>query len=187
MTNNDERYNTYEETAQYWHNKASDLRGSAGVLWLSMKNEIPEENIEKLKLGKWFDMKIATPPVYRMLCGMALELLYKSIVVARKEKPNTNTHSLETLAKDAGLDTTQYDKGLLDILSESIIWDGRYPIPKQKQHMKKLEGLAKEHLFDKETIGNINILKPNQSLNWDSFNDLWNNASKVYENIVRND
>ncbi len=185
MTNNDEIYNTHKETAQYWYNKSSDLRASAGVLWLSMDDKITEEDVEQLNLGKWFDMKVATSPVYRMLCGMSLELLYKSIVVANGEEPNTKSHFLFDLAKEAKVNVTNSEKGLLKILSESIIWEGRYPVPqeKQKQQMDKLETLARTHLFEKESIGNINILKPNKALNWESFNNLWNEAAKIYWTI----
>ncbi len=180
ITREDKTYKEHKETSIYWYNKSSDLRGSAGILWISMEEKISTESVELLDFNKDFNVGVATPPVYRMLCGMSLELLYKAIVVAKGNKPNTRSHSLHKLAEDAGLNITQEDKGLLDILSESIIWDGRYPVPKQQEHMTKLETLTRDHLFETESIGNLQLLKPNNALKWESFNKLWKKASKTY-------
>jgi len=169
-----------KELAIYWYNKASDLRGSAGALWASMDDPRSNEIVEQLGLGTGFSMKAATSPVYLMLCGMSLELLYKAIVVAKGEKPNTNSHKLTDLASNAGVSLTEQEVGLLEILSESIIWDGRYPVPKEQKHIQGLIDLKKEHLYDKKQLGELYVLSPNGALNWDSFDKLWNDSLEIY-------
>lgn len=109
-------YERREKLAIYWYNKASDLRGSAGALWASMDESRSNEIVEELGLGVGFSMTVATSPVYAMLCGMSLELLYKAIVVAKGNKPNVKSHNLTDLASDAGVSVTKRQVGLLEIL-----------------------------------------------------------------------
>lgn len=168
---------TYEQQKKesiYWFHKASDLRGGAAVLWASMKSESREVATE-LGLGSGFRMDVALPLVYRMLCGMSLELLIKAIIVARGKEPET-IHVLGKLATDAGIEGyTPEQRDLLQILTEAIFWDGRYPTPKKKAAWEKLSVLEKARLCDKEPIGDtgLEILTRNNALDWDSYSDLW--------------
>lgn len=180
-------YKRQEKKSRYWYNKAADLRASAGALWACMDSKRSIEVAEELGLGEGFSMPVATYPVYRMLCGMALELIYKAVVVAKNEKPNTSSHNLFDLASDAGLEISNDQKGILDILSESIIWAGRYPFPKKQEQREKLNKLSYKHLFDKgEKFGKLDVLRPNKALYWESFNALFNDASKVYWQASKN-
>lgn len=106
-------YERRKKIAIYWYNKASDLRGSAGALWASMDEARSNAIVKELGLGTGFNMKVATPPVYAMLCGMSLELLYKAIVVAKGNEPNIKSHKLTDLASVAGLSVTDRQAGLL--------------------------------------------------------------------------
>jgi len=169
-----------KKLAIYWHNKASDLRGAAGALWACMDDSRSNEIVEELGLGSGFSMKVATPPVYTMLCGMSLELLYKAIVVAKGNEPNTTSHKLTNLASDAGVSVTKKQQGLLEILSESVIWYGRYPVPKKQEHIQNIIELKCENLYDKKLLGKLHVLTPNGALNWESFNKLWSDAFAVY-------
>ena len=118
-----------------------------------------------------------------MLCGMALELLLKAIVVADDREPRQNTHDLAELWRDARVPLSRDKTGLLGILSEAIIWYGRYPVPKRAEHFKKLAKLQREQLYSKVPIGKtLAMLRPNGALRWESFNKLWSLASKAYQN-----
>lgn len=175
-----EIYKRRKELSIYWYNKASDLRGSAGALWASMDDAKSTEIAEKLGLENGFSIKIAAYPVYKMLCGMALELIYKAIVVAKGNEPDTQSHKLINLASSAGLKVKDEQIGLLSILSESVIWDGRYPVPKNLKDFKLLSELRDEHLYEKAPLGKLYVLKPNGALCWESFNEIWIDAFEVY-------
>jgi hypothetical protein len=183
MDNHNDIYERRKELAVYWYNKASDLRGAAGALWASMDDTRSNAIVEELGLGTNFKMKVATYPVYAMLCGMSLELLYKAIVVAKGNEPNTKTHALTILASNAGISVTNQQIGLLKILSEYIIWNGRYPVPKKPEQMQSYIELKNEHLFNKIPLGKFIARSPNGALNWESFNKLWNEAHEVYCHI----
>lgn len=168
-----------KEIANYWFNKSSDLMGSAGALWTSRNKERSDSIVHELGLGEGYSMDAAVSPVYRMLCGMSLELIYKAIIVAKGNEIKP-IHKLIDLASLAGVVVSDKDRGLLQILTEAVIWDGRYPVPKEKQSMDRLHSLIEDCLYDKKPFGPTYIMSPNNALNWDSFYQLWSNGCEVY-------
>jgi hypothetical protein len=144
-----------------------------------MRGARSKEVVQELGLPKGFDLAV-TYPVYTMLCGMSLELIYKAIVIAKGNAPNIKSHNLIRLSKDAGLNYDEDKAGLLGIWSESIYWFGRYPVPKKENDYRNLVGLMEEHAYDKEPHGKLLFLTRNGALNWDSFNDYWREAEAVW-------
>ena len=104
-------YERHKQESVYWFHKASDLRGAAAVLWASMNSE-SRKIVTELGLGSGFRMDVALPLVYRMLCGMSLELLFKAVIVARGKEAETS-HVLGNLATDAEIVYTSEQLELL--------------------------------------------------------------------------
>ena len=175
----EDEYKRRKELAVYWYNKASDLRGSAGALWVSMDDSTSGKMADKLGLGAGFSFKAACYPVYLMLCGMALELVFKAIIVAQNQEP-PSIHNLIELARKADVEYSDDEEGLMQILSESVIWEGKYPVPKKQEHLEQFNELCLEHLYDKASLGSLEVLKSNDSLSWESVNNLWKRASNLY-------
>lgn len=69
----------------WWYNKSCHLRAAATVL------RVAPEICDYSNLAKTLGSADAisdigfTEPVYEMLCGMSLELIYKAILVAKHE------------------------------------------------------------------------------------------------------
>lgn len=106
----------------YWLNKSADLFVTAKTLFDAMDSR------SQLEVN-------CLSPAY-MITGMAFEMLFKSVIVKKSEKPKT-THVLRVLAQDAGYKPDKSEIELLELLTEYIIWDGRYPTPKDQEHLKK--------------------------------------------------
>jgi hypothetical protein len=115
-----------KELAVYWFNKASDLHGSAAALWVSLDPTIEKEIVARTDLPPGFSMRAATPLVYRVLCGLALELLFKATLVARRSAV-PHTHDLVKLAGKAGLTVTRNWDGFdrLWKLGSALYWQSR--------------------------------------------------------------
>ncbi|MEI8376079.1 MAG: hypothetical protein WCJ35_24940 [Planctomycetota bacterium] len=179
------RYDEEKRESICWFSKASDLRGAAAVLWASMNSDSRKIAIE-LGLGKGFDMSVALPRVYRMVCGMSVELLLKAIIVAREGKQPKPIHILRDLAADAGVAYTPEQCDLLDVLSHAIIWDGKYPVPKDEESCRELVRLERERLFDKQPVGDsgLKILSWNGALDWDGYSELWTIANSAMCEVV---
>ena len=159
----------------YWLNKSSDLRAAAGAVWHCMKSDPSSAIPIALGLGKGFSMSVATRPVYEMLCGMALELAFKAVAVSKGKRP-ISTHNLLKLSEHAeGVPLTAKQKQLLEMLTESIYWQGRYPVPKELKSMDKYLDLARAAYLSPIRIGKFKGFRSNRSdpLDWDRFQSLW--------------
>jgi hypothetical protein len=168
---------------QYWLNKSNDLRASAGVIWYGIHIEKSSSIVGELGLGEGFSLQVATSPIFPMLCGLSLELMYKAICVAKRINFG-KSHVLVDLGELAGLHFTEQEKGILAILTESVIWDAKYPVPteRKKGAFENLPELYRKYLFDEVNVStSFKVYRPNHALNWDSFNALWKNAFQEYK------
>jgi hypothetical protein len=174
-----DQFEKRSELAIYWFNKSSDLRGSAAALWTSQDGERSDAIVQECRLGQGFIMAAAVGSVFWMLCGMSLELLYKAIIVAKGEKA-VHSHDLVKLAKLVGLHVGKKTETVLEILTESIIWYGRYPVPKTKELIENLNDLLSDFFYEDAPPGKFKIRKTNVSLSWNLFNSLWLDGRKIY-------
>lgn len=116
-----EQYDTRSSTPAYWHNKSHDLFVSGYTLWKGMQVNS--------------DLEINCLATYKMLMGMSFELLFKAHCIGAGISFGTN-HDLVALARTATFTTSREENRILKVLSEYVIWDGRYPTPKQPEHLK---------------------------------------------------
>lgn len=174
------RYKIKKDNSIYWYNKSSDLRSSAAALSSVMGKENSDEIVKKYKFGEGFKMEVAIGNVFWMICGLSLELLYKAIIIEKGNKFK-KVHELKYLAEEAGLKIDSYTEGILEILTESISWQGKYPIPKEKDKEKlvKFSILLNVHVFNKSSPGSQTKNSKN-SIDWNSFNNIWLEANKIY-------
>jgi hypothetical protein len=117
-------------------------------------------------------MGVACWPVYQMLFGMSFELILKAIIVVNNNIP-PRTHKLLALVKSTGLEISTQEQDILVLLTESIIWDGRYPVPNQKAHLENYYKKAREILFKPCKIGNLEVHKTRGTLEWNNLDELW--------------
>lgn len=164
----------------YWCNKSSDLHAAAGTLWAAMTPSASKALVAQLELGLGFDMRAALPSVYRMLCGLSLELMYKAILVCKAQDPPPH-HDLVSLAAAAGVETTPRERALLKILTAAIVWDGRYPIPRTPSEQRTLQDLELKHLTERVGgYGKLVVVRSNRALSWTGYSDLWSLAFGAY-------
>ena len=168
-----------KDSPLWWYHKSCDLRASAGALWFSMKNDLLEKISSELNLGA--GRSANTWPVYLMLCGLSLELIYKAILVEKNQKAPPK-HILKDIATLAGIHLDQQKEDLLSILTEAIIWHGKYPVPRDKRHgkMAELSRIENRSLVDYVEWKGLKVPRPNNELGWDSFNKLWAEANEVF-------
>jgi hypothetical protein len=172
-----------KNTSQYWFNKASDLHASAAALWISQKEDFADQVVHEGKLGIGFRMDVAVRPVYLMIFGMAIELIFKAIIVQKGLTVNDSNHDLLVHLSETGLTYSSAERELLKILSHSITWSGRYPVPKKECKMEEYDKLVRTNLYDHDSVGNITVLRPNKALEWRKIEKLWTKAVKEYSRI----
>lgn len=113
---------------------------------------------------------------------MSLELAYKSILVALHRSVPA-THDLLRLATLAEIRLTKSEAGVLELLHQCILWEGRYPVPKTPAALEYFVYLHYENLFRPEQKKNITVLKPKKPnpLDWAEYNKLWEKAYAAFE------
>lgn len=169
----------------HWLNRANDLHASAGAIWYSMLSENNQNVTESLGLGKGFSMSIACDPVYHMLCGLALELIMKAVLVSRGE-PFPQKHELENLSSLVGMNSNEREKRILRFFQESVVWAGRYPIPRKANDQKLLQywDLAHKVLDKPKAISKdskLSIYVASGATEWDKFNALYMRYRDLFE------
>ena len=164
----EEQFEIKNSNPTYWHNKASDLFSSARVLWKAMDEKS--------------NLQVSCLSTYKMLIGMSFEVLIKAHCIAQKidnERIN-KSHNLTELANIAGLNLAKKENKILNILSEYIVWDGRYPTPIKVSQMKTHNDNIRSTSYDKEKIGTLDILTPNGALDFINIQPIWRRLSGKY-------
>lgn len=178
------RFERRRSISQYWYNKATDLMGAAAVIRFTSSDEIAADQIvSAANLGLGFNLSVATYRVFYMLCGMALELMYKAILVEDGKEPPTN-HNLPVLAKLAGINLPPEDESLLEIWSQLVIWDGKYPVPKKEEHMKTYDDLIEKTLWNQ--VEGTPFKRMNNRIEWSNFRIFWDKARERYFSVCGN-
>lgn len=165
MNTYQKQFDIRKETSAYWHNKSVDLLVSARTLWKAI-----DENK---------NLEINCLPVYKMLLGMSFELLFKAHCVGAGIG-FAATHNLESLVTTANLTTSKDEKGIFRVLSEYIIWDGRYPVPKEFQYLERHWENQNNILNNNENIGNLIVLTSNDKLDFENIHPIWRKYSDLF-------
>ena len=127
-----------------WLNSAAHLRRSAELLQPAI-----DDAVAAFQSGEDRDEIFIAYPCL-MLRGMALENVYKGILVAREPsavKPDRldlsgwtggeHPHDLLHLATLARLELAEDERDFLLRAGEAVHWHGRYPIPKKSVQLEK--------------------------------------------------
>lgn len=147
-----------------WRNKSSDLFKSAHVLWDAMDNNN--------------DLFYCLSP-YKMLMGMSFELLFKAICIQR-EVEFKHSHNLFNLSQSANVSLTKEEVSILKILTEYIVWDGKYPNPKGKDNFEHHRQNENKVVSDHFNIGNLNLQRRNRKLDFEPLAKIWRKCEAAY-------
>jgi len=136
--------------------------------------------------GQGFSVAVACLPVYHMLCGLALELIMKAVLVQRKSDQNIKTHNLNRLANLLNTHPDKKTKDLLSFYEDSLVWAGRYPMPNNCTDEKIISHweLASHVLTSEVDIGSIGTLKlrrENDPDSWENFCALWKKYADLFD------
>lgn len=169
----------------HWFNRAADLRASAGAIWYSMSDQNKEAVSKELGLGSGHDMGIACWHVYHMLCGLALEVIIKAVLVQRGIG-GYETHKFSALHILLGVTPTPDEALLLAFYEDAIFWVGRYPTPKKATDDKLTTCYkrAESVLFSKSNVipgTSLEWVEPSGATDWPQFHALWLRYANMFD------
>lgn len=166
-----------------WIKESKSLYLSAKILRSQgdeSKRKFSDANKNDKSIYELIDIATATDKSSRLLLGYAFELLLKSAVLLMNYGATENTisqkfkfysHDLLSMIKDLELSLSDCDLNLLDLLSQDIVQQARYPI-----------GIIKDELYLK-TINERNANLANNKL----FNEMVSLYDKIKSMVVKLD
>jgi hypothetical protein len=174
------RFYMEKENAIYWERHASELHAAACYLWNSEQQKRGVNVVKEAGVPECEGDFIKVERVFRMLFGMALELLLKSTLVRIGKEPNGG-HDLLLLGNSLNLKISMKDRKILQVLSQSISWEGRYPVPNKEVAYDLTHDLMTEIATTRVPGSRIDIRKPNKELDLPVLQILWEKivASRV--------
>ena len=84
---------------------------------------------------------------------------------------------LVVLAKAANFFISNDENLVLKVLSEYILWDGRYPIPKKAQHLENHWKNQNTVLNHEKKLGGLTVFVFNDKLDFEQLLPLWRKYS----------
>lgn len=175
-----DKFDRADSTPLYWYNHASDLRAAAAAVCHSVEDEsVGKAIIEKFEFGEGFSMGAAVPSVYEMLWGLSFELLLKAIAVSQQKKIPSH-HLLRQLAVYVSANLSDSEFGVLEVLTDSVRWSGRYPRPKKRKEWEDAVARRTKYLWVDVPHGKLTFKSYNGALEWDRLTEIWVKLSSQY-------
>jgi HEPN domain-containing protein len=118
----------------------------------------------------------SSPPIpYYYNAGLSLELILKAIATA-KGIGFEKSHDLNSLCRLIGIDLTEDQRCTLELLSEIIVWSGRYPVPKSEGAWNNYHDNIQEKHIVRKHEGGVSLTMANRSRfpNLENYLTLWN-------------
>jgi HEPN domain-containing protein len=124
-----------------------------------------------------------SPPIpYYFNAGLSLELFLKAIAIAQTKEFETN-HRLGDLCKLVGMQLSKDQEATMELLSEIIVWSGRYPIPKKEGQWDNYYDVILERHIVREQEGNVSRVIANKARfpTLQNYLALWAICESLYE------
>lgn len=145
-------FNFRKDNPEFWYQKSVSLYASAAIIWDARQRPVNNELIADLELKGSFAIDEGCEHQYLMLMGQAYEVLLKAICITCDKTAPENKHDLNVIAQMVGIELSKREKKLLNLLSDFITWEGRYPTPKKPRQMEQHWTSTRKNLFQKVDI-----------------------------------
>ena len=118
--------------------------------------------------------------------ALSIELILKAILAAKGEAI-PQIHTLRQLCAKAEVDLDEDQKCTLDLLTESILWVGRYPSPKSEGQWDNFHDNIFEKHIVRQQSGNTHstLANPKRFPSLENYTKIWRMCLVTYANIVR--
>ena len=154
--------------------------GSDSENWISLARAFKDAAELIAKSGEY------SPPIpYYYNSGLALELVLKAIAIAKLMEFEA-THRLNDLCKLIGLKITKEQECTLELLSELIVWSGRYPVPKKEGQWNNYHDVVQKKHIVREKEGNVGRTLANRDRfpTLQNFSIIWKICEAEYKSAI---
>jgi HEPN domain-containing protein len=137
-------------------------------------------------LHEYKDHIIGGLRVYQFNAGLSLELILKAIIVAKGELI-PQTHNLRELCSKADVTLSKDQEFTLDLLTESIVWLGKYPAPKSEGQWDNYHDniLEKQKVRERSSHSHITKANPKRFPSQENYMRIWSVFLAKYSSITK--
>lgn len=124
-----------------------------------------------------------SPPIpYYYNAGLSLELLLKAIAITQAKEFRSG-HRLGVLCELVGMRLNEDQEATMELLSDMIVWSGRYPTPKREAQWDNYYDVILEKHIIREQKGNVGSVIANRARfpTLQNYLDLWAECERLYE------
>lgn len=123
--------------------------------------------------------------VFVFNAALSLELIFKAILAAEKQ-PILKTHRLRDLSAAAKVTLDADQKITLDLLTEILIWQGRYPVPLASEDWDSFHDGVWEKILVRSRSANRFLTRahPKRFPSLDNYINIWDACRTRYVSIV---
>ena len=112
--------------------------------------------------------------------AMSLELVFKSVLAKKgiSIPIGQSGHDLRLLCMKAHINLSTDQMTTLELMTEEIIWAGRYPVPNTEQRWNDYHDLIVEKHIIRSQLGNVTSARANSATfpNWGNYTKIWDAA-----------
>ncbi|CEG10625.1 hypothetical protein BN961_04065 [Afipia felis] len=143
--------------ATQWHSLARGYRAAAEIL-NEFSDRIPSDSRP-----------------FALNAALSIELILKSILARKTIAIPTTGHDLVHLSDLSGVALSDNQKLTLELLTETIVWSGRYPAPKNEQRWDNYQDKILESHIIRRTVGNVSsvMASPETFPDWKNYLKIW--------------
>ena len=123
---------------------------------------------------------------YYYNAGLSIEIALKAIILGKSKSFDKN-HKLNDLSKNAGVNFTKDQERTLELLSEIIIWSGRYPTPKSERHWDNYHDVVlKKHIVQEKAGNTVKVYAHKKRFpSLQNYLLIWDACEKEFNGLVR--
>jgi hypothetical protein len=148
---------------QQWFSIANGFHRAAGLLH-EFRERIPSD----------------TRP-FVLNAALSIELILKAVLAKKglSIPDDGNGHNLNLLCIRARVGLSDNQEATLELLTEELVWAGRYPVPKTEARWDRYQDQILERHIVRRSVGNVHSVMANRK----TFSD-WGNYAKIWDACV---
>lgn len=152
MNKSEALFKFHNENSSFWYQKSVDLYASASLIAEARQSRDDKRFLESLGLKGDYSVNIGCEHPYLMLMGLSFEVILKAICLEKNEEFLQSKHDLQEVAKSAGVQMSKKETTQLRLLSDFVLWEGRYPVAKKHFQTAQHWNSTRKELWKTENI-----------------------------------
>ncbi|MBE4039690.1 hypothetical protein HJ123_22745 [Vibrio parahaemolyticus] len=173
MNKSEAVFKFHSENSSFWYQKSVDLYASASLIAEARQSREDKAFLKSLELKGDYSVSIGCEHPYLMLMGLSFEVILKAICIKTNSEFSQVKHDLQEVAKSAGVHLSKKETTQLRLLSDFVLWEGRYPVAKKPSQTMQHWNSTRKELWKTEKILGFEVTGRTDIFEHETLKSLW--------------